>query len=256
MSVRQSIDSLSLLCLICQENISDKDDVLRTACAHLFHRNCLLNWLKRNTSCPQCRATCSSKELTHKTSGVKTRSQTALATDESESSTSQAARSNINNPPMQEVPNNMANLSNAQSTPQNHNEEGRIRNIVSAIISARQATMFESLENRSIQIVDQRLENSMLNALSRLNINPAQAQESVNRNDTCHNHNNRTQPISNAPIGSESLNPNAQFQRQLDNIRFSDIIPTSHSNKFAHLIASWDSKFDATPRRLTILYIE
>ncbi|UKK01530.2 hypothetical protein MACK_002347 [Theileria orientalis] len=44
-------------CTVCCETISP-DSVLNTkrlTCGHVFHRKCVLNWLKSNKSCPNCR---------------------------------------------------------------------------------------------------------------------------------------------------------------------------------------------------------
>eukprot|EP00178_Gracilaria_changii_P021787 TRINITY_DN645_c0_g1_i1.p1 TRINITY_DN645_c0_g1~~TRINITY_DN645_c0_g1_i1.p1 ORF type:complete len:807 (-),score=125.25 TRINITY_DN645_c0_g1_i1:130-2550(-) len=41
-------------CIICREEM---DSAIKLACGHMFHRRCLENWLKRQLSCPTCRAT-------------------------------------------------------------------------------------------------------------------------------------------------------------------------------------------------------
>ncbi|OLY85281.1 E3 ubiquitin-protein ligase [Smittium mucronatum] len=43
-------------CLICFENINTGDDVRNIPCLHMFHRECLDQWLvERMGSCPNCR---------------------------------------------------------------------------------------------------------------------------------------------------------------------------------------------------------
>lgn len=41
------------LCSICLENMEDK--LVKTICNHLYHENCLEDWMKRNLNCPLCR---------------------------------------------------------------------------------------------------------------------------------------------------------------------------------------------------------
>lgn len=45
-------------CLICLSPYEDGDDVLISeACYHMFHKSCLLEWLKQKDDCPYCRRT-------------------------------------------------------------------------------------------------------------------------------------------------------------------------------------------------------
>lgn len=62
MSLRHSSENLSV-CTICRENVDADANSLRTACGHRFHKNCLVTWLKRSSSCPQCRAFCNGKDF-------------------------------------------------------------------------------------------------------------------------------------------------------------------------------------------------
>jgi hypothetical protein len=41
-------------CSICFEELGD--DVVTTECNHLFHRQCIRNWLREHSSCPLCRS--------------------------------------------------------------------------------------------------------------------------------------------------------------------------------------------------------
>ncbi len=40
-------------CSICWEYI--EKNTLKTACNHYFHKTCILQWFKQNTTCPNCR---------------------------------------------------------------------------------------------------------------------------------------------------------------------------------------------------------
>eukprot|EP00397_Hematodinium_sp_SG-2012_P022696 GEMP01023534.1.p1 GENE.GEMP01023534.1~~GEMP01023534.1.p1 ORF type:complete len:554 (+),score=121.42 GEMP01023534.1:233-1894(+) len=47
--------SLTSECSICFENYIDKQELKFTPCNHLFHEECLRNWLKIKRTCPLCR---------------------------------------------------------------------------------------------------------------------------------------------------------------------------------------------------------
>ncbi|EDW01751.1 uncharacterized protein LOC6559457 [Drosophila grimshawi] len=52
-------ESLNVLCGICNEFYRPNDIIFSTAsCGHVFHKDCLIRWLSRSPSCPQCRAIC------------------------------------------------------------------------------------------------------------------------------------------------------------------------------------------------------
>ncbi|XP_023159249.1 probable E3 ubiquitin-protein ligase RHG1A [Ceratitis capitata] len=61
-------------CVICRTNFSENDEVLTTVCSHKFHRQCLLNWLKRNLACPQCQTACCNIRDFVTNTGMRTRS--------------------------------------------------------------------------------------------------------------------------------------------------------------------------------------
>ncbi|XP_067206404.1 E3 ubiquitin-protein ligase TRAIP-like isoform X1 [Linepithema humile] len=46
---------MHILCAICTEDFRSLDDVSNTPCGHTFHYGCLLTWLERSETCPQCR---------------------------------------------------------------------------------------------------------------------------------------------------------------------------------------------------------
>ncbi len=45
------------ICIICQENNNEKKIVKINKCGHMFHNDCLIEWLTRTNSCPICRTT-------------------------------------------------------------------------------------------------------------------------------------------------------------------------------------------------------
>ena len=54
---RRWLDSRLLditMCSICQEN---KNDIVETPCKHQFCGDCIREWVKRNSTCPNCRNT-------------------------------------------------------------------------------------------------------------------------------------------------------------------------------------------------------
>ncbi|CAL0305389.1 unnamed protein product [Lupinus luteus] len=42
-------------CSICLEELSGKDEVLVMPCNHMYHQECITNWLQRCDTCPLCR---------------------------------------------------------------------------------------------------------------------------------------------------------------------------------------------------------
>ncbi|EGI58880.1 TRAF-interacting protein [Acromyrmex echinatior] len=46
---------MNLICVICSELLVPSDDIFHTPCGHIFHYACLLQWLERSKTCPQCR---------------------------------------------------------------------------------------------------------------------------------------------------------------------------------------------------------
>lgn len=55
--------SLNPSCAICLENFDLSSDVKQIpTCHHIFHRNCLTEWLLRHGNCPMCRTIISSNQ--------------------------------------------------------------------------------------------------------------------------------------------------------------------------------------------------
>ncbi|XP_073139556.1 uncharacterized protein [Henckelia pumila] len=48
-------DSLGISCAICIEDLDQVEEVTKLPCLHLFHRECIVQWLKRSHFCPICR---------------------------------------------------------------------------------------------------------------------------------------------------------------------------------------------------------
>ncbi|XP_011864954.1 PREDICTED: E3 ubiquitin-protein ligase TRAIP-like [Vollenhovia emeryi] len=46
---------MNIECVICRELLTPSDDVFNTPCGHIFHFACLVQWLERSKTCPQCR---------------------------------------------------------------------------------------------------------------------------------------------------------------------------------------------------------
>lgn len=54
---------LNLNCVICAELFGQADEVFATVCGHMFHHNCLNQWLDRSKTCPQCRNKCTTRNI-------------------------------------------------------------------------------------------------------------------------------------------------------------------------------------------------
>jgi len=50
-------------CAICQEDFKSKEWVRNMTCLHLFHSNCVNDWIKRANNCPTCRTTVDQSQL-------------------------------------------------------------------------------------------------------------------------------------------------------------------------------------------------
>ncbi|EZA57861.1 TRAF-interacting protein [Ooceraea biroi] len=46
---------MNIVCGICRDLLVPSSDVFHTPCGHIFHLECLTEWLKRSKTCPQCR---------------------------------------------------------------------------------------------------------------------------------------------------------------------------------------------------------
>ena len=49
------LDAEKRNCTICLEDFKNKDKALILPCIHLFHKNCIKNWLKKQNNCPICK---------------------------------------------------------------------------------------------------------------------------------------------------------------------------------------------------------
>lgn len=50
-------------CVICGDLFTTSDDISATPCGHTFHNVCLLQWLERSKTCPQCRQNTKEKNV-------------------------------------------------------------------------------------------------------------------------------------------------------------------------------------------------
>ncbi|XP_017488190.1 PREDICTED: E3 ubiquitin-protein ligase RING1-like, partial [Rhagoletis zephyria] len=202
MSIRHSKEHLppqAKACSICKEGLLERDDILITACSHNFHRICLLNWLKKNPSCPQCRARCTSRDFSQIT-GARTRSRTALQSDNPSRDLGMPAREQAK----EHQTEGAASLPGVDGINISRNaseEENRMRKIVSAVISARQASLLGYFESRVKQLIEQKIENTLTNLLDRLNLNGQPAQPSASLSPTNRtNQPNLDQPNISTPV--------------------------------------------------------
>ncbi|KAK7864307.1 hypothetical protein R5R35_009561 [Gryllus longicercus] len=54
---------MQITCTICSDLFVAADAVVGTHCGHLFHHACLIQWLERSKSCPQCRSNSNEKNI-------------------------------------------------------------------------------------------------------------------------------------------------------------------------------------------------
>lgn len=43
-------------CIICQDTFSSGGPCVVTKCGHIFHDNCITDWINKSRTCPSCRA--------------------------------------------------------------------------------------------------------------------------------------------------------------------------------------------------------
>ncbi|XP_036322021.1 E3 ubiquitin-protein ligase RHF1A-like [Rhagoletis pomonella] len=169
---------MQTVCTICRENFSERDEVLVASCSHRFHRTGLLSWLKKNSSCPQCRALCTSRDF-HSNTGVRTRSRTpGLDTSKTGSNNNMNLQTSSDTTPQQHPQSEGAcglPIAGGDTTSvKDKEEENRVRNLVSAVISARHAAIFDNLESQVSQLIEHRIESTLANVLERMNLNHEQ----------------------------------------------------------------------------------
>ncbi|XP_023024574.2 TRAF interacting protein no poles [Leptinotarsa decemlineata] len=54
---------MNISCVICSDLFLPTSEIHSTTCGHMFHLPCLMNWLERSKSCPQCRNKVTEKSL-------------------------------------------------------------------------------------------------------------------------------------------------------------------------------------------------
>ncbi|XP_072389144.1 uncharacterized protein [Diabrotica undecimpunctata] len=54
---------MNFTCVICSELFITGADIYFTQCGHVFHFPCLMNWIERSKSCPQCRGRVTEKTI-------------------------------------------------------------------------------------------------------------------------------------------------------------------------------------------------
>uniref|UniRef100_A0A6E8VPX5 RING-type domain-containing protein n=1 Tax=Anopheles coluzzii TaxID=1518534 RepID=A0A6E8VPX5_ANOCL len=55
---------MELSCSVCSELYVPTVHVVITPCGHMFHNDCILPWLERSRTCPDCRTECNASGLT------------------------------------------------------------------------------------------------------------------------------------------------------------------------------------------------
>ncbi|KAK5649070.1 hypothetical protein RI129_003962 [Pyrocoelia pectoralis] len=54
---------MNLKCSICSDLLTSHSEIFGTPCGHLFHYHCLIQWIDRSQTCPQCRARTTEKTI-------------------------------------------------------------------------------------------------------------------------------------------------------------------------------------------------
>lgn len=48
---------MSFACVICLDCLNSKHSIVATDCGHVFHLECLSEWIQKSRTCPECRGT-------------------------------------------------------------------------------------------------------------------------------------------------------------------------------------------------------
>jgi hypothetical protein len=48
-------DNIDDTCSICMESYKEKKEQISLPCKHIYHKDCVMTWLKNNNTCPYCR---------------------------------------------------------------------------------------------------------------------------------------------------------------------------------------------------------
>ena len=49
------IDETEIICSICLENFKKNEKYIEFECKHIYHKDCIKEWLQNNKNCPNCR---------------------------------------------------------------------------------------------------------------------------------------------------------------------------------------------------------
>jgi len=199
MHVARSDENLSNrdMCTICRTRLRQGEDIFKTACAHFFHRMCLLTWLKKNSSCPECRSACDSREVGVRSStrlkgkditqGPRTTlsPKAPINTDtpaeilaappaERRRSTNNLIQEVVNlddRPSTSQAANDRNNINVENSQQSTETEEHRIHSIVSAIVAARTEATAKAIESKITSVIEQKIEKTIEALMSKFQIN-------------------------------------------------------------------------------------
>ncbi|XP_011166701.1 E3 ubiquitin-protein ligase TRAIP isoform X2 [Solenopsis invicta] len=83
---------MKILCVICHDLLIPSEDISFIRCGHVFHHHCLLQWLERSQTCPQCRDRATESRI-HKAHF--TFSNTEISTDNANNSSLQGKIDNL-----------------------------------------------------------------------------------------------------------------------------------------------------------------
>jgi len=131
---------------------------------------------------------------------------------------------------------------NSPATSSPNLDETRIKAIVSAVVSARQASIFGELESRMSQIIESKLEGTLTEFLNRLDRNG-----SLN----AHSQGETTQADPNLvewPTNMPDFQNLAYQTPPIQNARVSDTSSVNNAAKLVSLVNNWDLKYDGSKR--------
>ncbi|KAL5747499.1 hypothetical protein ACOSP7_024500 [Xanthoceras sorbifolium] len=55
MKIEVSVTEQACMCMVCLEEFSAGSEATRTPCLHVYHHQCIAQWMTKSDSCPLCR---------------------------------------------------------------------------------------------------------------------------------------------------------------------------------------------------------
>lgn len=232
-------------CRLCGKTVDSKEKGV-LACQHVFHKACLADSLEKPDTCPICEIT---EKQVHPALAATLNQAVANNTRQKVKITEPISVLASRPPPTKATVSTLstAPVESVKVTPPISNDDvlrsGQLPELMAHIVDTCQATLMNSLSSRIADLVEEQIAQG----LSRLNLqanNQSAAPTTSRRLDETPHHNDWPTEMSypNNSSPRESRNDVRGYHR------FSESTSVADSSRIAHLISSWNIKFDGSPK--------